>query len=164
MGVGTIIELTYGYLLCTVALHQGVEWFLEQKRVVLILRLVKIPSSYGLLLAFEFTSHPDVQEFYYEDEEKQAQVRVGRQKREWIAIVGGNPMGVEMVTCGRADGAFQHLRDDFLVILVHGGLELFPAMDVDLRKRELRTVQAQGVAVRLSTWITEVGQDYITIF
>ncbi|KAL7515810.1 hypothetical protein ACHAWX_000885 [Stephanocyclus meneghinianus] len=69
----------------------------------------------------EFARHLDVQEFYYESEEMQAQARARRQRRVWIAIVGGGPTGVELAgdlvdfnlqVCGRANGAFQHLMDD----------------------------------------------------
>lgn len=65
--------------------------------------------------------------------------------------------------CGTADGAFQHLRDDVSVMLIHGGPDLLPAMDVDLRQKALELLHSQGVEVRLNTRLQEVGRDYITI-
>lgn len=48
-------------------------------------------------------------------------------------------------------------------MLVHGGPELLPAMDKELRERALEALEAQGVEVRLNTLLKEVGQDYIRI-
>ncbi|KAL7474871.1 LOW QUALITY PROTEIN: hypothetical protein ACHAW6_000846 [Cyclotella cf. meneghiniana] len=156
MGVGTIIELTYRYLLCAVGTTSRSSMVPLQKRVVLILNLIKI-SSYRLLLALEFASHPDVQEFNYEYEDMNAQSRMERQRRMQIAIVGGSLTGVELVgelmdfytqVCGRADVTFQHLRD-------HG---------CAFERKSNEDIQDQEVEVRLSTQLREVVWDYITIF
>ena len=49
------------------------------------------------------------------------------------------------------------------VILVHGGNELLPQMDKDLRERALLSMQEQGVQVILNTRLKEVGRDYVKI-
>jgi len=49
------------------------------------------------------------------------------------------------------------------VILVHGGTELLPQMDKDLRERALLSMQEQGVKVILNTRLREVGRDYVKI-
>jgi NADH dehydrogenase FAD-containing subunit len=89
-----------------------------------------------------------------------------------IAIVGGGPTGVELAgelgdffaqVCRYPDGAFQHLKDDISIMLIHGGSEVLPAMDPELRERALQALQAQGVDVRLNTRLKEVGRNYIRI-
>ncbi|KAL7474553.1 hypothetical protein ACHAW6_000527, partial [Cyclotella cf. meneghiniana] len=128
--------------------HQGAVWYPVQKRNVLMLRLVKIPSSYGLLLVRPWSLHLDVQEIYYKDEETQVQARADRQRRVHIAIVRDGQMVVELageLMDFYSQGRWQHLRDNVLVMLVYGGSELLPAMDVDFRERAMRTLQAQGV-------------------
>ena len=61
------------------------------------------------------------------------------------------------------NGAFEHLKDDISIILIHGGSELLPAMDQELRQRALDALQAQGVEVLLNTRLKEVGRDYICV-
>ncbi|KAL7508453.1 hypothetical protein ACHAWX_000727, partial [Stephanocyclus meneghinianus] len=162
MGVGTVIELTYDYLLCAVGTASRSSMVPGAKEHCFNLKTSQDSKRLRTAIgeALEFASRPDVQ------------ARAERQKRVRIAIVGGGPTGVELAgelmdfysqVCGRADGAFQHLRDDVSVMLVHGGPELLPAMDVDLRERAMRALQAQGVELRLSTRLREVGRDYITI-
>jgi NADH dehydrogenase FAD-containing subunit len=65
--------------------------------------------------------------------------------------------------CSYPDGAYQHLKDDISVMLIHGGCDLLPAMDRELRTRALDALHAQGVEVRLNTRLKEVGRDFITI-
>jgi len=65
--------------------------------------------------------------------------------------------------CGTDEGAFQHLKDDVSVVLIHGGQEVLPAMDVELRQKALDLLISQGVEVRLNTRLQQVGRDYITI-
>ncbi|KAL7477495.1 hypothetical protein ACHAW6_003303 [Cyclotella cf. meneghiniana] len=114
MGVGTILELTYGYLLCTVGTTSRSRIISDSKQL------------WTAISKLEFARHLDVQEFYYESEEMQAQARARRQRRVWIAIVGGGPMGVELAgdlvdfnlqVCSRANGAFQHLMDDVVMLV-----------------------------------------------
>ncbi|KAL3804015.1 hypothetical protein HJC23_006406 [Cyclotella cryptica] len=174
MGAGTVIELKYDYLLCAVGTASRSTIVPGAKEHCFNLKTSQDSKRLRTAIgeALEFASRPDVQEFYYEDEDMQAQARAERQKRVRIAIVGGGPTGVELSgelmdffsqVCVRADGAFQHLRDDVSVMLVHGGSELLPAMDSDLRERALTALQAQGVELRLNTRLREVGRDYITI-
>mmetsp|Transcript_47135 Transcript_47135/g.57022 ORF Transcript_47135/g.57022 Transcript_47135/m.57022 type:complete len:367 (-) Transcript_47135:132-1232(-) len=123
--------------------------------------------------ALEYASRPDVQEFYYDGEEEKVMAKEERRRRVRIAVVGGGPTGVELCgelkdffsqVCGFPDGAYQHLKDDISVMLIHGGSDLLPAMDKDLRDRALESLQSQGVQIRLNTRLKEVGRDYITIF
>jgi NADH dehydrogenase FAD-containing subunit len=65
--------------------------------------------------------------------------------------------------CRSPDGAYQHLKDDIEIMLIHGGNELLPAMDKELRERALEALESQGVKVYLNTRLKEVGLDYITI-
>jgi NADH dehydrogenase FAD-containing subunit len=65
--------------------------------------------------------------------------------------------------CRRPDGAFQHLSEDISIILVHGGSDVLPAMNKDLRERALVSLKAQGVEVRLNTRLKEVGRDFVRL-
>jgi NADH dehydrogenase FAD-containing subunit len=130
--------------------------------------------------ALEMASRPDVQDYYYSsntggggvDEVMRQQAKEERRRRVRIAIVGGGPTGVELSAeisdffaqvCRSPDGAYQHLKDDVSVMLIHGGSDLLPAMDKDLRDRALAALRSQGVEVRLNTRLNEVGRDYIKI-
>lgn len=174
MGAGTVIELNYDYLLCAVGTAARSSIVPGAKDYCFNLKTSQDSKRLRTAIgeALEFASRPDVQEFYYEDEEMQMQARAERRRRVRICIVGGGPTGVELAgelmdfysqVCGTADGAFQHLRDDVSVILVHGGPDLLPAMDSDLRERALESLQAQGIDVRLNTRLREVGRDYVTV-
>lgn len=121
----------------------------------------------------EFASRPDVQEYYYSTLNEQMAAQTERQRRVRIAIVGGGPTGVELAgelsdffaqICRYPDGAFQHLKEDIEIMLIHGGQDLLPAMDKPLRDRALVALQEQGVTVRVNTRLKEVGRDYITIY
>lgn len=120
----------------------------------------------------EFASRPDIQEFYYPEGDQKIAAREERRRRVRIAIVGGGPTGVELAgelcdffnqVCRYPDGAFQRLKGDISIMLIHGGSEVLPAMDPDLRSRGLQALQEQGVDVRLNTRLKEVGRDYIRI-
>lgn len=123
--------------------------------------------------ALEFASRPDVQDYYYANEEDKCAAQAERRRRVRIAIVGGGPTGVELAgemsdffsqICRSPDGAFQHLKDDISIMLVHGGAELLPALDQELRNRALVALDEQGIDMRLNTRLKEVGRDYIKIF
>ncbi|KAL7474682.1 hypothetical protein ACHAW6_000641 [Cyclotella cf. meneghiniana] len=116
-GVGTVIDLTYGYLLCAVGTTSRSSMVPGAKEGYFNLKtsqdFLQLLTAIGE--ALEFASDPDVQEFYYEDEETKAQARVERKRRVQIAIVGGGIMGVELVSelinfysqvFGRANGTF----------------------------------------------------------
>lgn len=106
------------------------------------------------------------------DVEQQELARQERQRRVRFVIVGGGPTGVELAgelcdffaqVCRQPDGAFQRLAEDIAVILVHGGSEVLPAMNADLRERALVALKAQGVEVRLNTRLQEVGRDFVRL-
>ena len=122
--------------------------------------------------ALEYASRPDVQEAYYDDPEQKRLATEERRRRLRFVLVGGGPTGVELAgemsdffaqVCSTPDGAFQHLAEDVSVTLVHGGPEVLPQMDKDLRQRALDALEAQGVKVLLNTRLKEVGQDYVRI-
>mmetsp|Transcript_12205 Transcript_12205/g.35749 ORF Transcript_12205/g.35749 Transcript_12205/m.35749 type:complete len:473 (-) Transcript_12205:108-1526(-) len=123
--------------------------------------------------ALEFASRPDLQESYYADDEyMQELAKEERRRRVRFVIVGGGPTGVELAgemsdffvqICSKPDGAYQHLAEDISVTLVHGGSDLLPAMDMDLREKALSSLQQQGIQVRLNTRLKEVGQDFVTL-
>ena len=173
-GAGTVIELNYDYLLCAVGTASRSSIVPGAKEHCFNLKTSQDSKRLRTAIgeALEFASRPDVQEFYYDDEEMQLEARVERRRRVRVAIVGGGPTGVELAgemmdffsqVCGTTDGAFQHLKDDVSVMLVHGGPDLLPAMDVDLRQKALDLLHSQGVEVRLNTRLQEVGRDYITV-
>lgn len=123
--------------------------------------------------ALEFASRPNVQDYYYQNEEEKAAAKKERQRRVRIAIIGGGPTGVELAgemsdffkqITRSPDGAYQHLKNDISIMLVHGGGEVLPAMDKDLRDRALVALDDQGIDMRLNTRLQEVGRDYIKIF
>ena len=110
--------------------------------------------------ALEYASRPDVQEAYYDDPEQKRLATEERRRRLRFVLVGGGPTGVELAgemsdffaqVCSTPDGAFQHLAEDVSVTLVHGGPEVLPQMDKDLRQRALEALEAQGVKVLLNT-------------
>ena len=107
-----------------------------------------------------------------------------------FAELAGEMMDFFSQVCSRPDGAFQHLKEDVSIMLVrlfvqevmqllyhsnlqhdlnqhfpqiHGGPDLIPAMDVELRQKALDLLHSQGVDVRLNTRLQQVGRDYITI-
>lgn len=122
--------------------------------------------------ALEFASRPDVKDDpllpTLERERRQRE----RRKRVTFAIVGGGPTGVELageltdfikdITKPRI-GAYPQLQGDIRIVLVHGGEDLVPQFDVDLRKHALKSLRQGGVDVRLSTKVTEVGDGFICI-
>ena len=173
-GAGGVIELNYDYLICAVGTAARSQIVPGAKQHCFNLKTSQDSKRLRTAIgeALEYASRPDVQEFYYDDEVLQIQAREERRRRVTIAVVGGGPTGVELSgelkdffkqVCSSPDGAYQRLRDDVSVVLVHGGSELLPAMDKELRQRALEALLEQGVDVRLNTRLSEVGQEYITI-
>ena len=173
-GASEVIELNYDYLLCAVGTASRSNIVKGAKEHCFNLKTSQDSKRLRTAIgeALEYASRPDVQEFYYTSKEIQLKASEERKRRVKIAVVGGGPTGVELSgelkdffaqICGYPDGAYQHLKDDISVILIHGGSELLPAMDPDLRKRALDALQSQGVEVRLNTRLKEVGRDFITI-
>jgi len=173
-GASDVIELSYDYLLCAVGTASRSSIVKGAKEHCFNLKTSQDSKRLRTAIgeALEYASRPDVQEFYYTSEEMQRKATAERKRRVKIAVVGGGPTGVELSgelkdffaqICAYPDGAYQHLRDDISVVLIHGGSELLPAMDQELRARALDALRAQGVDVRLNTRLKEVGRDFITI-
>eukprot|EP00984_Skeletonema_dohrnii_P035915 scaffold36301_cov144-Skeletonema_dohrnii-CCMP3373.AAC.1 len=148
-GASDVIELSYDYLLCAVGTASRSTIVPGAKKHCFNLKTSQDSKRLRTAIgeALEYASRPDVQEFYYTSEEVQQMATQERKRR----------------VCGYPDGAYQHLRDDISVVLIHGGSDLLPAMDKDLRTRALDALHAQGVEVRLNTRLKEVGRDFITI-
>ncbi|KAL7532903.1 hypothetical protein ACHAXR_010309 [Thalassiosira sp. AJA248-18] len=172
-GAGGVIELNYDHLICAVGTASRSSMVPGAKENCFNLKTSQDSKRLRTAIgeALEMASRPDVQEFYYPDEATQIEAREERRRRVRIAVVGGGPTGVELSgelcdffaqVCGPND-AYQHLRDDISVMLIHGGNQLLPSMDVELRERALEALQEQGVDVRLNTRLKEVGLDYIRI-
>ena len=173
-GAGAVIELNYDHLICAVGTASRSSIVPGAKEYCFNLKTSQDSKRLRTAIgeALEMACRPDVQEFYYPDELSKSQAREERQRRVRIAVVGGGPTGVELSgeMCDfvaqmtrSPDGAYQHLKDDISVTLIHGGSELLPGMDKELRCRALEALQDQGVDVRLNTRLQEVGQDYIKI-
>jgi NADH:ubiquinone reductase (H+-translocating) len=122
--------------------------------------------------ALEFASRPDVKDDPLLSALEREHRRMERRKRVTFAIVGGGPTGVELageltdfikdITKPRV-GAYPQLRGDIRIVLIHGGEDLVPQFDVDLRKHALKSLRNGGVDVRLRTKVTEVGDGYICL-
>jgi len=174
MGAGDVIELNYDHLLVTVGTASRSSIVPGAKEHCFNLKTSQDSKRLRTAIgeALEFAARPDVQEFYYPDENSRMRAREERRRRLRIAVVGGGPTGVELSgelcdffaqVCRFPDGAYQRLREDVEVILVHGGSELLPSMDRELRGRALKALEDQGVRVCLNTRLKEVGQDYVVI-
>ena len=174
MGAGDVIELSYDHLICSVGTSSRSSIVPGAKEYCFNLKTSQDSKRLRTAIgeALEFAARPDVQEFYYPDEETKFQAREERQRRLRIAVVGGGPTGVELLgelsdffaqMCRSPDGAYQRLRNDIEILLIHGGSDLLPSMDPELRERALEALQSQGVRVILNTRLKEVGQDYIRI-
>jgi NADH:ubiquinone reductase (H+-translocating) len=122
--------------------------------------------------ALEFASRPDVIDDKSLSPVERVRRRIERRKRVTFAIVGGGPTGVELageftdfvkdITMPRI-GAYPQLRDDIRIVLIHGGADLVPQFDVDLRKHALTSLRSGGVDVRLLTKVIEVGDGYMKL-
>lgn len=173
-GAGDVIELSYDHLLCCVGTASRSAMVRGAKDYCFNLKTSQDSKRLRTAIgeALEMASRPDVQEYYYTDEKMQEHATKERRRRVRIAVVGGGPTGVELCgelcdlfsqVCRTPDGAYQRLRGDVSVMLVHGGPDLLPSMDGELRDRALLALQSQGVEVRLNTRLNEVGRDYIKI-
>jgi NADH:ubiquinone reductase (H+-translocating) len=122
--------------------------------------------------ALEFASRPDVIDDKLLQVMERDRRRIERRKRVTFAIVGGGPTGVELageltdfvkdITKPRV-GAYPQLRDDIRIVLIHGGKDLVPQFDVDLRKHALTSLRNGGVDVCLLTKVIEVGDGYLKL-
>ncbi|KAL3809331.1 hypothetical protein ACHAXA_003220 [Cyclostephanos tholiformis] len=173
-GAGDVIELSYDHLICAVGTASRSSIVRGAKEHCFNLKTSQDSKRLRTAIgeALEYASRPNVQEYYYPEGPMREFAREERRRRLRIAVIGGGPTGVELCgelsdffrqVCGSPDGAYQHLRDDVLITLVHGGSDLLPAMDRELRRKALSALRSQGVEVRLNTRLNEVGRDYIKI-
>jgi len=173
-GGGRVIQLSYDYLVCAVGTAARSSMVPGAKDHCFNLKTSQDSKRLRTAVgeALEYASRPDVQENYYLDARERELANQERRRRIRFIIVGGGPTGVELAgeLCDffsqisrKPDGAFQHLKNDISVILVHGGSELLPAMKQNLRQRALEALQLQGVDVRLNTRLKEVGRDFVRL-
>jgi NADH dehydrogenase len=95
-----------------------------------------------------------------------------RRRRAWLtfAVVGGGPTGVELAG---ALGELAHdtLKKDFRridprearILLIEGTDRVLPTYPPDLSERAARSLDRLGAIVRLSTSVTDIGEDGITV-
>jgi len=120
----------------------------------------------------EYASRPEVAPKRNIADMEAAIRQEARRKRLTFCIVGGGPTGVELageladflkdVTRDRV-GSFHKIKDDIRIVLVQGASELVPQFDGPLREHALRSLRKQGVDVRLSTHVNEVGDGWIKL-
>ena len=174
MGASDVIELSYDHLICAVGTASRSQIVRGAKDHCFSLKTSQDSKRLRTAIgeALEYASRPDVQEYYHPEGPMREWARTERRRRVNVAVVGGGPTGVELCgelsdffgqVCRSPDGAYQHLREDVSVTLVHGGPDLLPSMDHELRVRALEALLSQGVEVRLNTRLNEVGRDYIKI-
>ena len=177
-GAGDVIELYYDHLICAVGTASNSGMIPGAKEHCFNLKTAQDSKRLRTAIgeALELASRPDVQEYYYQDdndEETRVQEAMEeRRRRVRIAVVGGGPTGVELSgelcdlfrqICRDPDAPYHRLAEEVSVMLVHGGSDLLPSMDSELRERALHALQAQGVDVRLNTRLNEVGREYIKV-
>jgi len=169
-----VIQLKYDYLVCAVGTKVRSNIVPGAKEHCFNLKTSQDSKRLRTAIgeALEYASRPDVREDFYGEDQDKAMATFERQRRVRFLVVGGGPTGVELAgelsdffrqICAKPDGAFQHLASDIEIILVHGGPELLPAMDPELRARALNSLQAQGVQVMLNTRLKEVTRDFVRI-
>lgn len=108
--------------------------------------------------ALEYASRPGL-----DDEE--------RRRRVTFTVVGGGPTGVELAgelsdfchDITAANRAYPKLAEHVQVVLIHGGAELLPQFDADLRAEAVRALAARGVKVILNTRVTRVQQGSVSL-
>lgn len=174
-GASKMIELQYDYLVCAVGTNVRSSIVPGAKDYCFNLKTSQDSKRLRTAIgeALEYASRPTCRENYYSnDEQQQERAAIERRRRVRFAVVGGGPTGVELAgemsdffsqICSKPYGAYQHLADDIEVLLIHGGSDLLPAMDLELRERALTALQAQGIKVILNTRLEEVGKEFIII-
>mmetsp|Transcript_6116 Transcript_6116/g.12256 ORF Transcript_6116/g.12256 Transcript_6116/m.12256 type:complete len:703 (+) Transcript_6116:114-2222(+) len=109
--------------------------------------------------AFEYASRPGLS-----DEE--------RTRRVTFTVIGGGPTGVELAgelsdfchDITQPDkGAYPKLAKHANVVLIHGGPELLPQFDEELRPEAVRTLERRGVQVILNTRVTQVSHGSVSL-
>lgn len=122
--------------------------------------------------AFEYASRPEVKDQPSLSDMERDLRRQERRKRLTFCIIGGGPTGVELsgelsdfikdITKPRT-GAYPGLLPDVRILLVHGGDDLVPQFDKDLREHALKSLSDSGVEVRLNTKVTSVVDGLVTL-
>jgi NADH dehydrogenase FAD-containing subunit len=104
----------------------------------------------------------------HDDEE--ARLARRRQKLLTFAIIGGGPTGVELVgeladfvrdVTRPRSGVYSQLRGQVRLVLLHGGQELVPQFDPELRQHAYRALTTAGVDVRLNVRVDQVGPGFV---
>jgi NADH dehydrogenase FAD-containing subunit len=105
-----------------------------------------------------------------DDEEEETRQARRRQKLLTFAIIGGGPTGVELVgeladfvrdVTRPRSGVYSQLHGQIRLVLLHGGHELVPQFDPDLRQHAYRALTTAGVDVRLNVRVDQVGQGFV---
>ena len=161
------IKLGYDYLICAVgtqvrsSMVPGAQEFCHNLKTTQDSKLLRTAIGEAL----EYASRPDVRG---NDPASVAE----RRRRVRFCIIGGGPTGVELAgeindflkqVCKPRKGAYARLKDDVSVMLVHGGADLLPQFDKELRDKALDSLQREGIEVRLNTRSTEVGRKFIRL-
>lgn len=161
------IKLNYDYLICAVgtqvrsSMVPGAQKFCFNLKTTEDSKLLRTAIGEAL----EYASRPDVRG---NDPASVAE----RRRRVRFVIIGGGPTGVELAgeindflkqICKPREGAYARLKDDVSVMLVHGGVELLPMFDKELRDEALDALQRAGIEVRLNTRLTEVSKKFIRL-
>jgi len=163
----SIIKLNYDYLIAAVgtqvrsSIVPGAQKYCFNLKTTQDSKLLRTAIGEAL----EFASRPDVRG---NDLASIAE----RRRRVRFVIIGGGPTGVELAgeindflkqICKPRKGAYGRLKDDVAVMLVHGGPELLPMFDEELRDEALAALTRAGIEVRLNTRLTEVGKKFIRL-
>ena len=165
-GEPPVVELPYDHLIVAVGnqVHDGNVPGARQH----CLRLKTCEDARRLRTAvgeaFEYASRPGISA-----EE--------RRRRVTFVVIGGGPTGVELAgelsdaihdLTGHAHkkrhaAPYPKLADDAKVILVHGGAELLPQFETDLRAEAVRALERRGVQVILNTRVTHVTSGAVQL-
>lgn len=161
-GESPTITLPYDHLVCSVGCRvndrgvPGAEKALRLKTLddARILRR-------SVAECFEYASRPDVAR----DPEERA-------RRATFLIVGGGPTGVELggelldlakdIT-RPYKGSYPKLKEDIRVVVAHGGPELVPQFEQDLRREAIKSLEKKGATVYLNTRVTQVGDGFANL-
>jgi NADH dehydrogenase len=160
-----LIDMEYDYLVCAVGTKVQNSMVPGADKHCYYLKTSddsrKLRTAVGE--ALEYASRPDAAGPTHQEE---------RSRRVTFCIVGGGPTGVELAgelsdlfkdICRPRKGAYSKLAKDVRIMLIHGGPDLVPAFDKDLRAHALNSLQKKGVEVRLDTYTTEVGDGFVVL-
>eukprot|EP00980_Cylindrotheca_fusiformis_P012854 scaffold3170_cov128-Cylindrotheca_fusiformis.AAC.14 len=154
------IDVPYDHLVCSVGCRVNDRGVPGAEKA---LRLKTLDDARNLRRdvaeCFEYASRPDVAGPEHTEE---------RTRRATFLIVGGGPTGVELggeiidlandIT--RKYGPYPKLKDNIRVVVAHGGPDLVPQFEPNLRKEALKSLEKKGAEVYLNTRVTEVGDGF----